>query len=174
MKFEKDFDFTHGGKLHGLGPDKPVTGGKAMRPDVWSARLMFAKAGGVRLYNYHQHLKGQYGDGGKVMKKRYRFPKDQWVSVSLHVRVNKDLNAKDGFTKLYIDGQLIEEREDVQWRADGRKDTMISQFLFNTFHGGSTDKWTPRNKDGDWTEVHALFDNIVVYRGERIRKSPGK
>ena len=33
VKFEKDFDFTHGGKLHGLGPDKPVTGGKAMRPD---------------------------------------------------------------------------------------------------------------------------------------------
>ena len=68
---------------------------------------MFAKDGGVRLYNYHQDLNGQYGDGGKVRQKRYRFPKNKWISVSLHVRVNKDLKGKDGFTKLYIDGQLI-------------------------------------------------------------------
>ncbi len=65
------------------------------------------------------------------------------MSVSLHVRVNKDLKAKNGFTKLYVDGQLIEERQGVQWRAEGKRDTMISQFLFSTFHGGSSDKWTP-------------------------------
>ena len=96
------------------------------------------------------------------------------MSISLHVRVNKDLKTADGFTRLYVDGQLIEEREDVQWRAEGRKDTMISQFLFSTFHGGSTDRWTPRDEEGNWTEGHALFDNIAVYRGERIRKSPGE
>ena len=43
VKFEKDFDFTHGGKLPGLGPDKSVTGGKSVRPDGWSARVTFAK-----------------------------------------------------------------------------------------------------------------------------------
>ena len=81
VKFEKDFDFTHGGKLHGFGPDKPVAGGKAMRPDGWSARVTFAKEGGVRTYNYHQDLKGKYGDGGKVRKKNYRFSER---SVGVH------------------------------------------------------------------------------------------
>ena len=87
---------------------------------------------------------------------------------------NEDLKAKDGFTKLYIDGKLIEERQGLQWRAEGKRDTLISQFLFSTFHGGSTDKWTPRDKDGKWAEVHALFDNIAVYPGERVRSKPGK
>lgn len=174
VKFEEDFDFTHGGKLHGLGPDEPITGGKSMKPDGWSARVTFAKEGGVRTYNYHQDLQGQYGDGGKNQKKRYRFTKGKWASVSLHVRVNDDLKAKDGFTKLYVDGKLIEERQGMRWRAAGKKDTLISHFLFSTFHGGSSDKWTPRDKDGKWAEVHALFDNIAIYRGERIRRSPGK
>ncbi|MFT4638545.1 MAG: hypothetical protein ACI8T1_001866 [Verrucomicrobiales bacterium] len=174
MKFESDFDFTHGGKLHVLGPKEKVTGGREGRKDGWSARVTFAKEGGVKTYNYHQHQPGQYGEGGKAPPKSFRFPKDKWVSVSLHVRVNENPKKKTGFSKLYVNGKLIESMEKVQWRAEGGKDTLINNFLFSTFHGGSADKWTPKDKDGKWIKVHALFDNIAVYRGERIRKAPGK
>ena len=171
--FEEDFDFTHGGKLHGLGPDKPLTGGRDQREDGWSARVNFTKGGGTKLYDYHQDMRGQYGESGTVRARSFRFRKGKWASVSLHVRVNEDLRARDGFAHLYIDGKLIETHDKVCWRAAGKKDTLISEFLFSTFHGGSSEKWAPRDKRGRWAEVHALFDNIAVYPGKRVRVSPG-
>jgi hypothetical protein len=46
-------------------------------------------------------------------------------------------------------------------------DTEIQQFLFSTFHGGNTTKWTPVNAQGHPTTVHAYFDNILVVEGIR-------
>ena len=40
--------------------------------------------------------------------------------------------------------------------------TLISQFLFSTFHGGNTTWWTPVDESGNSTTVYAYFDNIVV------------
>jgi hypothetical protein len=47
------------------------------------------------------------------------------------------------------------------------------QFIFETFHGGSSERWAPTNPDGSFATVHALFDNFEVYEGLNIRETPG-
>src|SRR5690606_38287144 len=61
VKFCEGFDFAKGGKLHGLGPEKPITGGKEMKPRGWSARGMWHKDGQLQSYVYHQRKQKQYG-----------------------------------------------------------------------------------------------------------------
>ncbi|MBN1901443.1 hypothetical protein JW926_09000, partial [Candidatus Sumerlaeota bacterium] len=50
VKFAEDFQFVKGGKLHGLGPDSPISGGNEMRPDGWSARVVFTEQEGAATY----------------------------------------------------------------------------------------------------------------------------
>ncbi len=174
VKFESDFQFVRGGKLHGLSPKKPVTGGKEGRPDGWSARIMFRREGAMTNYDYHQNQPGKYGDRGEPLVKSFRFQKERWTSVSIHVRINEDPSRATGFNDVYVDGKLIERHDNVQWRAVATKETLINYFLFSTFHGGHTRDWAPKDKEGNSVAVHALFDNIAVYPGKHVRKSPGK
>jgi hypothetical protein len=172
VKFEGDFQFVDGGKLHGLGPDKPVTGGDPMRPDGWSARVMWRTGGHVELYTYHQDQQGQYGDHGTAIRP-LSFQKERWYAVSLHVRVNSAPGKADGFVRLYVDGVLTEQHEGLKLRGVASDDTLISSFLFSTFHGGNDPGWAPKNADGSYATVHALFDNIEVWRGGHVRKAAG-
>lgn len=166
VRFDHDFQFVGGGKLHGLGPDRPVTGGDPMRPNGWSARVMWRERGRPELYTYHQDQQGQYGDHGTVARPM-TFVLDRWYAVSLQVKVN-DPGAADGAVRLYIDGQLIESHDNVRLRGVERG-TLISQFLFSTFHGGNDPGWAPRNADGSYATVHAWFDNFAVARGAAVR-----
>ena len=172
VKFADDFQFVGGGKLHGLGPDRPVTGGDPIRPDGWSARVMWREKGRVELYTYHQDQKDKYGDHGEVVRETF-FAPGRYYAVSLHVRVNSEGDRADGFIRLYIDGVLVERHEKLRLRGAETPDTLISGFLFSTFHGGNDPGWAPKNADGSYATVHALFDNFVVWRGERIRERPG-
>ena len=171
VRFEPDFQFVRGGKLHGLGPKKRITGGRPIVPEGWSARVTFREGGGVKLYTYHQDMEGQYGDRG-VPQKPFRFEKGRYYSVSLHVRVNDPPTAANGFSRLYVDGELVESHESLRLRGAGGEDTLINDFLFSTFHGGNQPWNAPRDAAGDYTTVHATFDNIAVYRGEHVRKEP--
>ena len=174
VKFEADFQFVRGGKLHGLAPKKPVTGGREGRPDGWSARIMFRRRGAMTSYDYHQNQPGKYGDRGKPLVTSFRFEKERWTSVSIHVRINEHPDETTRFSHVYVDGKLIERHDQVQWRAEGGKDTLINYFLFSTFHGGHTKEWSPVDEDGNPVTVHALFDNIAVYPGKHVRENPGK
>jgi hypothetical protein len=66
VKFDHDFIWAKGGKLHGLGPKKPVTGGAKIRDNRWSTRFMFKQDGEFISYLYHQGMKGKYGDAEKL------------------------------------------------------------------------------------------------------------
>jgi hypothetical protein len=172
VKFDRDFQFVRGGKLHGLGPDRPVTGGDPIRPDGWSARVMWRTGGHVELYTYHQDQRGKYGDKGEVVKP-LSFAPGRWYSVSLHVRLNDSAEAANGFVRLYVDGALTERQEGLRLRGAVSDDTLIGSFLFSTFHGGNDPSWAPKNGDGGYANVHAWFDNFAVWRGERVRARPG-
>lgn len=172
VKFDRDFQFVDGGKLHGLGPDKPVTGGDPIRADGWSARVMWRTGGHVELYTYHQAQQGKYGDHGAVVKP-LSFQTGRYYAVSLHVRVNSAPDAADGFVRLYVDGVLTERHEGLRLRGVASDDTVISGFLFSTFHGGNDPGWAPKNRDGSYATVHAYFDNFAVWQGEHIRIKPG-
>lgn len=173
VNFDKDFQFVKGGKLLGLGPKKHITGGKAIRPEGWSARVTFKDEGTIKLYSYHQDMKGQYGERG-AKQKPFNFQRERYYAVSLHVKVNDPPEASNGFSRLYVNGKLLEQQENLRLRGTGGADTLINKFMFSSFHGGHRPKNAPRNEDGSYKTVYATFDNIEVYEGERIRSVIGQ
>lgn len=172
VKFPAGFPFVRGGKMHGLGPSGPVTGGNPIRPDGWSARVMWRKRGRIETYTYHQDQKGQYGESGEVAQQFY-FTTGAYHAVSLHVRVNDPVEQANGFVRLYVDGRLVEARRNIRFRAVDDDATRITQFLFSTFHGGNDPSWAPRTPAGRYETVSAFFDNIAIHRGEHVRSRPG-
>lgn len=170
VKFDKDFQFVKGGKLHGLGPDRPITGGNAMKPDGWSARMMFHRDEQIQTYIYCQNKKGQYGTTNK--NPEFRFEKDRYYAISFHVRVND--NGKDnGFAHVYIDGQPIIMHDGIAYRASDDPSTLISQFMFSTFHGGHMPQWAPKDEQGNYKDVYAYYDNFAVMQGKFVKEKPG-
>ncbi len=167
VKFDHDFQFVKGGKLHGLGPDSPITGGKAMRPDGWSARVTFKEEGKLKSYLYSQNKDGKYG--ASMFAEKFRFEKGKYYSVFLHIKLNTHSSESDGFAHIYIDGDRVIKHDGIQFRGEEGDRTLVSTFLFSTFHGGHEPHWAPRDSEGNYTDVHAYFDNIAVYRGKRIR-----
>lgn len=132
---------------------------------------MWRKQGRPELYTYHQDQKNQYGDHG-VIATPMTFALDRWYAVSLQVKVN-DPGATNGAVHLYIDGQPVEAQERLRLRGTGGPGTLISRFLFSTFHGGHDPSWAPRNPDGSYATVHAWFDNFSVQAGEHVRPATG-
>lgn len=170
VKFDKDFQFVKGGKMHGLGPDRPITGGNAMKPDGWSARMMFHKGDEIQTYIYCQNKSGQYGTTKK--NHDFTFEKDRFYAISYHVRVND--NGKDnGFAHIYIDGKPIIMHDGIEYRASDDPSTLISQFMFSTFHGGHDPTWSPKDEQGNFMDVYAYYDNFAVWRGKFVKDKPG-
>lgn len=169
--FDEDFQFVRGGKLHGLGPLNPVAGGNPREPHRWSARINFSGDGGVRTYLYDQSDGSRWGRSTEP-ETAFRFERDQYYAVSLHMRVNTP-GETDGFARIYVDGERVVNHDGVAFRGVYGEDTLIHSFLFSTFHGGSSSEWAPRDQEGNFATVHAYFDNMAVYRGRMIRTRPG-
>ena len=161
VRFEPGFQFVHGGKLPGLGPARPVTGGEPLTPEGWSARVMWRDGGRAELYVYHQDQPGTYGEPGAGESAAYFVP-GRWHSVSLQVRVNAPAASANGAVVLYVDGELVDRHDNLRLRATEGANGLVSNLLFHTFHGGHGPEWAPREPDGSFATVHALFDNIAV------------
>lgn len=172
VRFDRDFQFVLGGKMHGLAPARPIAGGKALRLDGWSARVMWRENGRPVTYTYHQDQGDQYGEDGRAVRP-FAFAVDRYYAVSLHVRLNDAADRSNGFVRLYVDGILVSAQEGVRLRGASGAEGLISTFLFSTFHGGGDPSWAPRDAAGGYADVRAYFDNLAVYPGERIRKRPG-
>lgn len=172
VRFDRDFQFVLGGKLHGLGPRRVITGGEPLQPDGWSARVMWRKGGTVETYTYHQDQLDRYGEAGK-RRLPFRFERERWYAVSLHVRVNTPAREANGLVRLFIDGRLVEQRDRLRLRAVDTPDSLIAKMVFSTFFGGHDPSWAPRRADGSYADVHATFDDFVVDPGVHIRQRPG-
>jgi hypothetical protein len=172
VKFAHDFQFVRGGKLHGLGPKRRITGGRAMQPDGWSARVMFRDNRQLASYIYCQNKDGKWGEG-IASGDRFRAEKGRYYAVSLHVKLNDPPNQANGLAEIYINGRRIVRHTDIQYRGKGGPETRIQKLLFSTFHGGHEPDWAPKNEAGEYVDVHAWFDNFAVYPGEQIREKPG-
>lgn len=172
VNFPRDFQFVRGGKLHGLGPEAPVTGGKPMTKSGWSARVVFTGDGGVATYLYTQDKKSRYGE--KVRAKNFRFVPGRFHAVSLHVGLNSAPDLADGFAEIYVDGRLVAEHRGVRFRSTNDEKSLISKLLFSTFHGGHLPDCAPRDAEGRFATVTAMFDNLAVYSGKHVRKAAGR
>jgi hypothetical protein len=172
VQFEEGFKFVQGGRLHGIGPDNRAIGQRPEDPDAWCARIRFRADGTLETSTSHQDQRADTGDKGRRVR-AYRLLPGRYYAVSLHVKLN-DPDASNGFTKLYVNGVLVEERTDVRFRKVADKSSEISHIMFNTFYGGTSRQDAPRNPDGSYAVCRALFDNMTVYTGEHIRKAPGE
>ncbi len=170
VKFPEEFQFVRGGKLHGLGPESPVTGGHDREPHRWSARVTFSRDDSVRTYVYDQTEDVTYGVG-RGPGNGFTFSREQYHAVSMHMRLN-DPDESNGFVNIYVDGERVVTHDGLRIRGTGGENTLIQEFLFSTFHGGSSPQWAPVDEDGEYTTVHAYFDNFAVHEGEAIREAP--
>lgn len=159
--FEEDFDWTRGGKLHGLAPKHPVTGGRKRRPRGWSARMLFKPGGRCATYLYDQHKTAKWGIGRTTP--RPVFVAGQWHHVEFDVDLN-DPGDANGSALIRIDEEEVMKTLGVAFRKYGGPDTQIQNFLFSTFHGGGDARWTPL-RGGEPTTVYAYFDNFIVTDG---------
>lgn len=157
--FEEDFQWVLGGKLHGLGPEAPITGGNPRKPGGWSARITFKPDGHCATYLYDQQLEITYGIGDKSIDPVFR--KGQWHHVVLEVRLN-DPGKSNGQARILIDGKEVVNTGSVEFRGEDGPHTAIQKLLFSTFHGGHQPKNAPVDKDGNTVTVHAMFDNFKV------------
>ena len=137
-----------------------MSGGKGTTPEGWSARVIFLRGAGVGLYYYHQDQKGRYGD--QLNAKGFSFELDRYYHVRMELALNSAPFMSDGCIRLFIDEKQLIEKKNIRFRNVGGDDALISNFLFSTFHGGSTDKWAPKNFDGTFKTVDAYFDNILL------------
>lgn len=151
--FEKGFDFRLGGKLPGLGGGKANTGGDKPTGDGWSARYMWAEGGTLGLYLYHLDQKTNYGERIELKAKAAH---GKWINLSQTVQVNAPGKA-DGRIQVWIGDQLALDRKGLRLRGKVKPEiALVDQFLFSTFHGGSTRKWAPTR------DSHARFDDFLI------------
>jgi hypothetical protein len=163
VRFEKDFQFVRGGKLHGLGPDRVMSGGQGTAPDGWSARVVFHREGRVGTYVYNQDQIGKFGLADWA--KDFRFEPGRFYRVTLYVRVNSAADASDGVVRLYIDGKKLAERAGIRYRGVSGDRALVTTMLFSTFHGGGDPSWAPKDHEGRYTTVYADFDNFEAVAG---------
>ena len=151
--FEKGFDFRRGGKLPGLGGGKANTGGEKPTGDGWSARYMWSEGGKLGLYLYHPDQKTKYGDR---LQLRAKATPGQWLKLRQAVQVNAPDKA-DGRIQVWIDDKLALDRKGLRLRGKVKPEVaLVDQFLFSTFHGGSTKNWAPTRNS------HARFDDFLI------------
>ena len=172
VKFTEGFKYVQGGRLHGIGPDHRVIGQRPEDPEAWCARIRFRHDGTLETTIAHQDQKREAGDRGNRLRP-YQLLTGRYYSVSLHVKLN-DPESNNGFTKLYVNGVLVEEQQNLRFRTAGGAASEISHAMFNTFYGGHNRTDAPRNPDGSYAVCHALFDNFAVYEGENVRKAVGE
>jgi hypothetical protein len=166
VRFCKGFDFALGGKLHGLGPATPITGGKAVNPNGWSARLMFRKNGGLQTYIYHQNMKKKYGD--VKIAKDYKFIPDRYYQLKMDVQLNNLLTGDNGTVTVFVDGQKVIFHNNIRFNSQSGDKGLISKVLFSTFHGGNSPEWSPRKSNGEYKTDCAYFDDFKLQNFEKL------
>lgn len=160
VRFDQDWIWVKSGKLHGVGPAAPVTGGQPRKPSGWSSRTTFHDEGKIAAYLYDQTPNVIYG---VTTKSRSRvFTRGQWHRVRLYTTLN-GVGAADGSAVVTIDGIEALNATGVMFRAADDESSLIQQFLFSTFYGGNNVSFAPKDADGNFATVTADFDNFEVY-----------
>jgi len=168
VRFNEAFRFARGGKLLGLGPARPVTGGDPRRPDGWSARAMWRENGHIATYLYEQQASKRFGIG--QLSREPVLTAGEWHHISMDLRLN-DPGRANGRVAIAVDGRPVAVSEDVQLRGEGAEgETLIAQLLLHTFFGGSDTSYQPRDSEGRPQMVTALLDNLQVTSDQPINE----
>ncbi|WP_420814070.1 polysaccharide lyase [Nakamurella deserti] len=149
IRFDRDFDWSLGGKLPGLEGVAPGTSlaaptGGNNTDKGWSGRLMwlgpkaYKWAGPLNMavsYMYHPGQAGTYGDN---VRWNTAFVAGQWHTVKQCHSMNT-VGKADGVLRAWIDGKLVVDDTSYVYRV--RNDVHISHIVFSIFRGGNTLDW---------------------------------
>lgn len=171
VKFGENFTWATGGKLPGLGgsglsgngtmPSGCVSRSSDNSKNGFSCRLMWrtnrahTAAPKLVVYLYHPNRPKDCGEDVFIIKD---IKKGQWYTIRQYVELNTP-GKDDGVLKMYVDGKLLVDRNDIQYRLAGKENVKINALIMNTYRGGSaTDPvwWSP-NTD------YAYFDDFKVW-----------
>ncbi|MDT0594901.1 polysaccharide lyase [Glaciecola petra] len=167
--FPEDFDFVLGGKLFGFAPENPVWGGQETKLDGWSSRIMWREGGRPVTYNYHQNRPGKYGEDSSPVGELSKIPRGEWLSLSIYL--DAGTGNKDGRSEVWLNGKKVSELTGLSF-YDKSKKALITTLALQTFFGGSSPKWAPKNEDGTYRNLSATVDNMGVTEGPCIRPQP--
>lgn len=165
------WETVQGGKFPGLAgtyEGKPYAGGWGGRSsdgdNGWSARTYFSEVvpgnnpetGNVPVgtYLYHGDMTDQYGepqqwDGGNGLGILER---NRWYAVEQHVKLNTP-GQNDGVVKVWIDGQPVMHKTDINFRNAGNDHIKIESAWLDVYHGGTA--YADRT-------IRVFIDNMVV------------
>lgn len=153
VKFDSAFEFVKGGKLHGLGSKSYTTGCKQQTSQNWSVRVMWSKNGQLSSYIYHQKRKNKCGESKKSL---FIMKKNVWYKISIFLKLN-DKYKHNGTTSIFVNDKKIMHQTGIEFRKKTNKESLINNFLFNTFFGGSDISWSPSRL------VSAYFKNFTLH-----------
>lgn len=152
-----NFNFGKGGKLPGLGSVKPIAGGRIMDRKNWSARLMFNSDGSIKTYVYNQNKTQKYGSVVNSSANSLKLtPGNSFV-----IKMVLTKSIPFSLIKVYLNNKLIIEHPNLLL-GDNSKESSIGTFMFNTFHGGADESWTPKGDSGQEVTGCIKFDDIEI------------
>jgi hypothetical protein len=152
LKFPENFDFVLGGKLPGIGSEKPNTGGnKPNGHDGWSVRAMWNKQGQLGQYVYHMDQKRAFGEF--MQWDMSPITKGKWHSIQTWVKLNTP-QQKNGIIQTRVDGKVVLNKMDIRFRMKAGLE--IERFLFSSFFGGQGATWAPKKDE------FLYLDNVTI------------
>lgn len=131
------------------------TGGWSVRTGVRD-RPAYNDSLSVEFYVYHMDM----GDWGSV----YRWDADyygavinrgEWTEIENYVRVNTP-GEPDGIIRGWVNGELVFEKTDMRFRAEGYKQYDIREIMWHVYHGGA---------DPSPVDQHIYFKDLEVWMG---------
>lgn len=172
VKFCAGFDFVRGGKLPGLaGGSAPSGSAPADGIRGWAGRLMWrtdfqGETGEPEqlvsgMISYAKHVNSGFDGTGRQEDEVFWFEPDgqrtevvanRWYHIRQRIVMNTP-GVRDGIQQLWIDGRLVLEEFDLQWRDT--PDLKIDRFFFSTFFGGG-EAWRTSKRE------FAYFDDIKM------------
>ncbi len=169
VKFDKNFTWATGGKLPGLGGASTSTGGipagcttnQSVNNNAFSCRLMWRRNRDhtqppyIIVYPYLPNRDTRCGGNITFIR---NIKKDKWYTIKQYIKLNTP-GRKNGVLKMYVDGELKLEKNDVEYRLPGKGNVKINSLVMHTYRGGNaTDPvwWSP-NTD------YAYFDDVKVW-----------
>ena len=185
VKFENVFDYKLGGKLPGLAGGLMPSGGRLIGDKYmeggFTARFMWHMMGegysipSIIEYIYHPGREGEigkkiYGAGSTLgtpprvdlndrsLEGMLELKKDTWYKITQQIKPNTP-NASDGTLKVWINGTLMSDMNNMKFIADGKHGQYtVDRFFFSTFYGRGNVEQDALNYD-----TYARFKDICVY-----------
>lgn len=170
VKFADDFVWATGGKLPGLGGASTPNGAQPAGctqnqntiENAFSCRLMWRSNTAhtqppyLIVYDYLPNRETRCG--GNTRLGDLKLERNTWYTVKQYLKLNTP-GQENGVLKMYIDGELLVDLDDVMFRLSGKGSVKINSVVMHTYRGGNrSDDWWQSPQDD-----YVYFDDFKVW-----------